>query len=75
MSYEINCADLLNRCLGQDCGWTLPVGPLTNRNAEIPRRLPSELLNNRGLGVGSGRQVSVEEMVESKPADDASLIR
>jgi hypothetical protein len=21
MSSEINCANLLNRCLGQECGW------------------------------------------------------
>jgi len=32
-------------------------------------------VNVWGKGVHSGRQVSVEEMSESKPSDDASLIR
>jgi hypothetical protein len=33
------------------------------------------VVNDWGKGVHLGRQVSVEEMSESKPSDDASLIR
>jgi hypothetical protein len=32
------------------------------------------VVSDRGKGIGKGCQVSIEEMSESKPSDDASLL-
>jgi len=45
------------------------------QTAAVLLRSKGVVVNDCGKGVPSGRQVSVEEMSESKPFDDASLIR
>jgi hypothetical protein len=42
-------------------------------NCPVLLRTKGVVVNDRGKGVQLGRQVSAEEMSESKPADDASL--
>ena len=43
-------------------------------NHPEPLRSKGVVVNDCGKGVQSGRQVCVEEMSESKPSDDASLL-
>jgi len=45
------------------------------QTAAVLPRSKGLVVNDCGKGVPLGRQVSVEEMSESKPFDDASLIR
>jgi hypothetical protein len=42
-------------------------------NRPVLLRLKGVVVSDRGKGVRSGRQVSVEKMSESEPSDDASL--
>jgi len=58
-------------------GVGLPKSACRSRLQTAPVLLRSKgvVVNVWGKGVHSGRQVSVEEMSESKPSDDASLIR
>ena len=44
-------------------------------NCPVLLRSKGVVVNDCGKGAHSGRQVSVEEMSESKPTDDASLLR
>jgi hypothetical protein len=44
-------------------------------NCPVLLRSKGVVVNDWGKGVHIGRQVSAEEMSESKPSDEASLIR
>jgi hypothetical protein len=44
-------------------------------NCPVLLRSKGVVVNDCGKGVHQGRQVSVEEMSESKPSDEASLTR
>jgi hypothetical protein len=63
-------------CCTEDGRWPLEVG-LQEQASNRPRAAAFKRRGGERLwkGVHSGRQVCVEEMNESKPSDDASLLR
>ena len=73
MCHEHKCKLVV---LYKDGRWPPEVG-LQERASNYPVLLRSKgvVVNDLGKGVQQGRQVCVEEMSESKPSDEASLIR
>ena len=68
-------ASASSRCCTRDGRWSPAIGLQEQAsNCTVLLRPKGVVANDRGIGAHAEREVSVEEMSESEPLDDASIV-